>query len=245
MPHLGSLRDYEFATEAADIRGSDLYGPDREQLGTIDDVIFDHGTGEIRYVVVAAGGWLDNRKFLLPGDRISPAAQTENDFYAPLSKDQVERLPAFDEKALERSEDWDEYEQKYNLAWEEDPILHIEGTDRMITSPEDAETAPASSGRPAPKPMARVPNLEKEGGVVGRYEPRQPNTMPPLATETHDLGTSELRSPAGTPASEASARTTAAMRQRWREFENALRNNREEILARCAVCHPKSEREVA
>jgi uncharacterized protein YrrD len=41
-----------------DIRGSKLYGLNDEKLGKIDDVIFDHGTGEIRYVVVDTGGWL-------------------------------------------------------------------------------------------------------------------------------------------------------------------------------------------
>jgi hypothetical protein len=243
MAHVGTLRDYEFASEAEDIRGSNLYGSDNEKLGTIDDVIFDHGTGEIRYVVVVADEWLDRRKFLVSGDRISPSAEYEGDFYAPVRKDQVERLPAFDEKTLERNEDWADYERKYNLVWEEDPVMHIKGTERVLI-PESETRGPDSrvgTAKP-PAPAQRAPNLQKEGGVVGRYEPRQPSTMPPLARETHDIGTSELRSPAGTPASQASARTTAAVRQRWQAFEEKLRNNREEILRTCGVCNPESDR---
>ena len=202
MAHVGTLRDYEFASEAEDIRGSNLYGLNNEKLGTIDDVIFDHGTGEIRYMVVVADEWLDNRKFLVPGNRMSPSAEKEGDFYAPISKDQVERLPAFDEKTLERNEDWSEYERKYNLVGEDEPVMHSKGTDRVLIPPHAMEEAAGS-----------------------------------------DVGTAELRSPQGTSPREAGAKTSAAVRQRWQNFEEKLRNNREEILARCGVCHPKSERE--
>ena len=32
-----------------------MYGLDDEKLGKVDDVIFDHATGSIRYVVVDTG----------------------------------------------------------------------------------------------------------------------------------------------------------------------------------------------
>src|SRR6266850_695428 len=211
MAHLGTLRDYEFATEAEDIRGSKLYGRDNEKLGTIEDVIFDHPTGEVRYVVVVADGWLDNRRFLVPENSISPSAENRDDFYAPITKDQVKRLPAYDEKALQRDEDWAEYERKYNLVWEEDPVMHIKGTDRVLIPPHEMEESMDS------------------GNIAG--------------ANRQDTGTAELRSPMGTSPSQAGEKTSSAIRQRWQNFENALRNNREEILARCGVCHPKAERE--
>ena len=68
MTHIGTLRDYRFAEvdEAADdIRGAKVYGMDDEKLGKIDDVIFDHATGAIRYVVVDTGGWLSSKKFIV------------------------------------------------------------------------------------------------------------------------------------------------------------------------------------
>lgn len=159
MAHVGTLRDYEFASEAEDIRGSKLYGNDNEKLGTIDDVIFDHGTGEIRYVVVIAEEWLDNRKFLVPGNRLSPSAENEDDFSVPLSKEQVERLPAFDEKTLERNEDWSNYERKYNLVWEEEPVMHIKGTDRVLIQPHAMEESAGSDGGTAElrSPMGTSP----------------------------------------------------------------------------------------
>lgn len=242
MAHLGTLRDYQFATGAEDIRGSNIYGTGDEKLGTIDDVIFNHATGEIRYVVVDTGGWLSSGKFVIPGERIQISEKHENDFFAPLTKQQVERFPAYDEKLLERTDDWEAYERKYKQIWEEDPVMHIKGSERVLI-PRDVDEAAVPKESSETGTVRRMPNLEKEGGVVGRYEPRMPNTMPPLARESHDIGTSELRSPAGTPASEASARTSAAVRERWREFENSLRNNRAELLSRCSVCSPKADRD--
>ena len=245
MAHLGTLRDYKFATDAEDIRGSNVYGPGDENLGTIDDIIFNHASGEIRYLVVDTGGWLSSRKFLIPGDRIQFSEKHVNDFSAPLTKQQIEHFPAYDEKLLERSEDWEAYERKYKEIWEADPVMHIKGSGRVLI-PQEVEEAATQGAASDIGAVRRMPNLEKEGGVVNRYEPRVPNTMPPLVRESHDIGTSELRSPAGTPASEASAKTTAAVRERWREFEDALRNNRAELLSRCSVCSKtERDREVA
>lgn len=242
MAHLGTLRDYKFATDAEDIRGSNVHGRDDEKLGTIDDVIFNHTTGEISYVVVDTGGWLNSKRFMVPGDSIQPSEKHANDFYASLTKQQIERFPAYDEELLERTEDWEAYERKYKQIWEEDPVMHIKGGERVLI-PHEVDEAAAQNSASDIGSVRRMPNLEKEGGVVGRYEPRVPNTMPPMVREGHDIGTSELRSPAGTPAGEASAKTTAAVRERWREFEDALRNNREELLSRCSVCSPKAERD--
>jgi sporulation protein YlmC with PRC-barrel domain len=54
MAHYGLLHDYRFEdlNSEQDIRGSNVYGRDNEKLGKIDDVIFDHSTGNIGYVVV-------------------------------------------------------------------------------------------------------------------------------------------------------------------------------------------------
>jgi hypothetical protein len=37
-----------------------------EKLGNIEDVIFDHTSGNIHYAVVDTGGWLSSKKFLVP-----------------------------------------------------------------------------------------------------------------------------------------------------------------------------------
>ncbi len=57
MNHYGTLRDFRFSEkDVDDIRGSNVYGLNDEKLGDINDVIFDHSTGDIRYVVVDTAG---------------------------------------------------------------------------------------------------------------------------------------------------------------------------------------------
>ena len=59
MPHYGILREFNLE-DVDDVRGADVYGVNDEELGTIDDVIFDHSNGEIRYVVLKTGGLLSS-----------------------------------------------------------------------------------------------------------------------------------------------------------------------------------------
>jgi sporulation protein YlmC with PRC-barrel domain len=91
MPHYGLLRDYHVDDLGAseDIRGSHVYGRNEEKLGKIDDVIFDHSTGAVKYVVVDTGGWFSSRKFLVPPHRLHTSAEQENDFAVNLDKEQT------------------------------------------------------------------------------------------------------------------------------------------------------------
>jgi len=115
-----TLRDYRFDTkDVDDIRGSNVYGPADEKIGKIDDVVFDSNNGEIRYVVVDTGGWLHSRRFMLPPDELKPSTEHENDFSINLSKDQIERFPALDEKVLEDNDKFADYEKKYRSSWTE------------------------------------------------------------------------------------------------------------------------------
>src|SRR5579864_7753561 len=101
MAHYGLLRNYRFAESTDDIRGTTLYGRNDEKLGKIDDVIFDHSTGNVRYVVVDTGGWLKSKKFIVPADRLTVSSEHEKDFAAPLTKEQIETFPPYDESDLE------------------------------------------------------------------------------------------------------------------------------------------------
>ncbi len=133
MAQCGMLRDYRFTNDADDIRGSTLYGINDEKLGKIDDVIFDHSMGDIRYVVVDTGGWLSTKKFVVPVERLHTSAKHKDDFAADLSKRQIESLPPYNESDLESDEQWVDYERRYRAQWKADPVMHRAGTDRNIT----------------------------------------------------------------------------------------------------------------
>ena len=149
MAHYGTLRDYHFVDNesADDIRGgSKVYGLNNEQLGKIDDVIFDHSTAQIRYVVVDTGGWLSSKKFIVPSHRLQPSAEHEDDFRVDLSKEQIETFPPYNESDVESEEKWGEYENRYRSKWEEGPVMHRAGTDRNIT-PTTKQQIQSGSGR--------------------------------------------------------------------------------------------------
>jgi stress response protein YsnF len=132
MAHYGLLRNYRFNETAEDIRGANLYGRDDDKLGKIDDVIFDHATGNIRYVVVDTG-WLRTKKFLVPAERLRTSTKHKDDFASDLTKEQVESFPPYNESDLESEEKWGDYESRYRAKWETGPVMHRTETDRNIT----------------------------------------------------------------------------------------------------------------
>jgi hypothetical protein len=143
MVHYGTLRDFRFSNDVDDIRGVALYGSNDEKLGKIDDVIFDHQSGGIKYVVVDTGGWLHSRRFMIPSDRIEMRGDKEDEYRVNLSKQQIETFPAYDETHLRDQKKWKDYEERYRKAsgWTEAGVLHQQDTTRIIT-PDPATVSP-------------------------------------------------------------------------------------------------------
>ena len=149
MALYANMRDYRFSDNVDDIRGSELHGSDNEKLGTIDDVIFDNTTGDVRYLVVDTGGWLHSKKFLVPARQVMTATEGEDRGYrVALRREQIERFPEYREEAIDRDEDWNDYERRYDDAYkltETGDVLHREGTTNIIT-PGPNEMPEASGG---------------------------------------------------------------------------------------------------
>ena len=234
MAHFGTLRDYAFSEPIDDVRGATVYGLEDEKIGKIDDVIFDHSTGQIRYAVVDSGGWLTSKKFLVPADRISTYPKHPDDFVIGVTKKQIEAFPPYDEKRLESESDWSRYEDEYKNAWHESPVQHQHGSDRNITP---AETA----GQPV-----RGATMGSDAGVVGGdLEPQRLAGKFPSAEPS---GQKLTMRPAGTTErAEESAYGTVPLGGRLGSFEEHLRRNRVDIRAKCAQCAtaPEKRRDVA
>ena len=145
MALYGTLRDYRFEDrDADDIRGSAVYGRNDEKLGKIYDVIFDHSTCDIRYVVVDTGGWLSSKKFLVSTERLLQSAKHEGDYETDLTKAQIESFPPYNEKDMQSEDRWKDYEKRYKAGWDEAPVMHRKGSDLAIT-PNADELPPAPS----------------------------------------------------------------------------------------------------
>src|SRR6185312_10367430 len=106
-----------------DLRGTNVYGPNDEKLGSVDDALIDDRTGDVRYLLVDAG-WLRSRYFLLPADQVY-AFGNGDDLYANLRQVDVETLPEFTDQTLASDTTFADYETAYRRGWryDVDPTL--------------------------------------------------------------------------------------------------------------------------
>ena len=209
MARYGMLRDYRFREAAEDIRGSKLYGVNDEKLGKIDDVIFDHFTGVINYIVVDTG-WLTTKKFIVPADRLRASTKHDNDFVVDLTKAQVESFPPYKETDLESDEQWSDYEGKYRAKWDADPVMHREGTDRNITPTTQQMEGNLASARAAGAPTTARTSPENIAEIEDT-EFIEPGYA--ASTDTVEIDTSAV-----------------GIGPRWDTFQNRLRERRKEVV---------------
>src|SRR6201993_473995 len=221
MAHYGRLGNYQFPDAAEDIRGATLYGLNDDKLGKIDDVIFDHSSGNIRYVVVDTGGWLKSKKFIVPAERLRPASRHEDDFASDLTKQQVESFPPYNESDLNSQEGWADYEVRYRSKWEASPVMHRAETDRNITPTTQQLQGNQSS-------------LRASGNA------RRPAVVPRSAEATSAAtNSSERVVPAGTD-SVVIENTAVGIGGRWDTFQARLRERRKEAVSGCDTCTGES-----
>jgi sporulation protein YlmC with PRC-barrel domain len=163
MPHYGILRDHKLEG-VDDLRGADVYGVNDEKLGTIDDVIFDHSSGDIRYIVLKTGGLLSRKKVMVPASRVEPYGNHDDKFYAELDKERLEMLPEFNHDTLKSHSNWSKFEREHNKRWHDGAVMYNQGSGRIITPPpEDVVGTPMGSGRAAASGSTRDLTPEKMG----------------------------------------------------------------------------------
>jgi len=225
LAHYGILGNTRVVEAAEDIRGAKLYGPNNEKLGHVDDVIFDHSTGLIHYIVVDTGGWLTANTFIVPADSVGPSAQHEDAFETLLDQQQIESFPPYQESDLDSADKWASYEHRYRSKWETGPVMHRAGTDRNIT-PTPQQTPGNSSSAAA---AAEAHGWAVDAGS-GRID---------AASETAEIeaasSPTERAVPAGTD-SVVISNSAAGIGGRWDTFQSRLRERRKEAVAGCKTC---------
>jgi sporulation protein YlmC with PRC-barrel domain len=217
MAQFGMLRDYRFTDAAEDIRGSKLYGSNDEKLGKIDDVIFDHASGDIRYIVVDTGGWLSTKKFVIPAGRIRTSAEHNGDFVVDLNKQQIENFPPYKEADLESDELWADYEGRYRSKWEANPIMHRAGTDLNITP----TTRQMEGNRSSERAAARA-------DIVGAGSNRTAATGE--SEDVEDDGAFETGGYAASTDTVYIDSNAVGIGPRWDTFQDRLRERRKEVI---------------
>jgi len=228
MAHYGTLKEARITDAANDIRGSHLYGLNDEKLGKIEDVVFDHSTGNIRYAVVETGGWLSTKKFLVPAEGLRASAKHENDFEANLDKRQIESFPPYNESDLESESQWAGYEGRYRSKWVADPVMHRAETDRNVTP-----TTQQTSGNPVSERGA----AQSQGWTT--------SSKPAVGTAASRADLKSATSitdravPAGTD-SVVISNSAVGIGGRWDTFQSRLRERRKEAVSGCNTCSGES-----
>lgn len=244
MAHYGMLRDYAFAGDVDDIRGADLYAADGK-IGTVKDVIFDHESGDIRYLVADLG---HDRPVLIDSSHVFRSTADEDSFETDLTSAEAARLPKFEEKALEAEHDWERhhednrkvwkdreeaYEKEYKRAWEEDPVMHRKGSMNMITP--DMGPAEGSGER----------DVTAADLTPRRIADKFAQSGPITTSTTNDVARDLTLRPTGAaPTAENVPTGTWSRSERFRSFQSSVRDRMPELRKACCHC-PGGTRKVA
>ena len=224
MAHYGLLKDYKLGESADDIRGATLYGVNDEKLGKINDVIFDHSSGDISYAVVDTGGWLSTKKFVVPASGLRSSSRHEHDFSSDLTKRQIESFPPYNEMDVEAEDKWKEYEGRYRSKWDTGPVMHRDGSDRNITPTTQQMQGNQSSLRASGDYSSETLGGSRAGSSDRdreslRAASASPSRIVPAATDSVVISNSAV-----------------GIGGRWDTFQARLRERRKEAAMGCRTC---------
>ena len=249
MAHYAMLNEYHFSADVNDIRGANLYSADNKKVGKVVDVIFDHATGEIRYLVADVG---HGRKVLVPSNHVYRSIVDEEDFDTDISAADIDRLPRFDENMLKDEKKWREHDEEHRKAWKEQeerllaeykqkwheaPVQHRHGSDRDITPDEE------------PQPETTEPTRERI--VTGadlfprRIAGKFPGVGRPMVTPSNPNADEITLEPSREESDETTLFGSEPPSPRYHSFQENVRQNMEEIRLHCTTCCPPSESQVA
>ena len=83
------------------VEGTAVYNTEGKKLGSIDDLMIDKRTGEVRYAVVEFGGFLGmgTDRYPLPW-RVLKYSNDKGGYVVPLEKAALEQAPRYNDQAV-------------------------------------------------------------------------------------------------------------------------------------------------
>jgi PRC-barrel domain len=246
MTHYATLRDHQFDADIDDIRGATLYGAGGEKLARIDDVVFEHGSGNIEYLVANEG---HGRRVLVPVNNVRTAITSDRDFDSDLTRADIDRLPAFDDHMLKHDAEWQNYtrlhreslekreeaaEREYKEGWKDDPVEHqVEDVAHLIT--------------PVEVPPARGSNIAANAQrVEDDYVPDlTPQRLAPVFTSTAQTSDKLNMVPqAEHSRGPAAEYVTAGLGPKWNGYQERIRRELPRLRSVCQTCQ-SDEKKIA
>jgi sporulation protein YlmC with PRC-barrel domain len=83
------------------VEGTSVYNPAGEKLGSIDDLMIDKRTGQIRYAVLEFGGFLGmgTDRYPVPW-KVLKYSPEQGGYVVPLTKDALKNAPKYQHSAI-------------------------------------------------------------------------------------------------------------------------------------------------
>lgn len=248
MKHYATLRDYQFDADVDDIRGATLYGEGGEKLAKIDDVVLDHDSGAIEYLVANEGR---GRRVLVPVTGVRTALTSDRDFDSDLTRSDIEHLPAFEDSMLNHDETWKNYmrlhrdamkkdekeaHRDYKEGWKDDPVAHQAEDVAHLITPVEVPPAPAS----------KVTSIDRGRQAEDDYVPDvTPERLAPVFTNTAQTPDKLNMVPhAASSRGPAAEYVTAGLGPKWNGYQERLRRDLPRLRGVCEACK-KDEEKVA
>jgi sporulation protein YlmC with PRC-barrel domain len=94
-----TVSDTDLAVISSDkVEGTAVYNPDGDKLGSIDDLMIDKWSGQVRYAVLEFGGFLGmgTDRYPIPW-RILKYSKEYDGYVVPLPKSTLEKAPKYTE----------------------------------------------------------------------------------------------------------------------------------------------------
>jgi len=147
-------------------------GRRNEKIGNIEDVIFDHETMEIRFAVIEGGDRSQSHKFLFPVNRSFDDNKHRDGFALGINKQNSEDFPGFAKSSLESKDSWKKYQDEFQKFWEQDPVMHRRGSDRILTPPREELRAGGNGSHKVTLHPRSARRAEEAAAGVARLKPR-------------------------------------------------------------------------
>ena len=238
MAHYSTLQDHRFDADIDDIRGARLYGDGGVELAKIRDIVFDHASGNIEYLVADEG---HDRCVLVPVSEVRTAITSDRDFDSDLTRADMERLPAFDPKMLKNDKEWKDFQELHRNAWKErekaakreykedwtdDPVEHMKADVAHTITP--VEVPPAENVTP----------IDRGRRTEDDYVPDlTPQRLAPIFTNTENTSDKLNMVPQVEHArGPAAGYSSAGLGPKWNGYQEMVRRELPRLRGTCETC---------
>jgi hypothetical protein len=169
--------------------------------------------------------------FLLPADRVFADENDDNGLATEVTKEQIEDSPRYDNNVVLSGDGWRNYEQEFKKSWEEHPVIHMKGSDRIIAPPEELAPDEARSTREG----------NRESGLSVDPAKLFPERISDVFSDPAlGAGKVTLRPKPVARVEEAASGFSMLKPHWWEAFENYLHLNNSDIQAKCSQCSSKA-----